>query len=90
MNDLTAEPSELSGRGTIPQEVSSQGREIRKWQAIARMVDPNPDVLPFSLSTTEPERRWAFFSQAYGILQQSESRAMDEVSDTSEEAVDIF
>ena len=70
MPDLTEEPDELPGQGTIPDQVSDQNREIKKWRAIARMVNNNPDVLTFSLSTTEPERRWAFFALASGVLAQ--------------------
>lgn len=90
MDNLIAKQGELSEEGTFQPQVSYQNREIKKWQAIARMVDSNPDVLPFPLSTTEPERRWAFFSQASGILLQSGSRVVDETSDSPEAAVDIF
>jgi hypothetical protein len=55
------------------------------------MVDTNPDVLPFSLSITEPERRWAFFAQASGILYQSLSREINGVGDKSDaSSVAIF
>jgi hypothetical protein len=90
MNDLIENPGELSEDRTFQSQVSYQKREIKKWKAIARMVATNSDVLPFSHSTTEPERRWAFFSQASGILHQSASRAVDEGSDTSVATVDIF
>jgi hypothetical protein len=90
MDDLIEKPGGLSEVRVFQPQVSYQNREIKKWQAIARMVDSNPDVLPFSLATTEPERRWAFFSQASGILHLSESRAIDDGSDTSEAVVDIF
>ena len=90
MDDLIAQLGELSEDREFQPQVSYQNREIKKWQAIARMVDSNPEVLPFSLATTEPERRWAFFSQASGILHLSESRAINEVSETSEAVVDIF
>jgi hypothetical protein len=87
---LTEEPEEVPGQGTILNQVSDQNREINKWRAIARMVDNNPDVLPFSLSITEPERRWAFFARASGILHQSLTREIDEVGDISEASVAIF
>jgi len=90
MDDLIENPGELSGNRIFQPQVSYRNREIKKWKAIARMVDTNPDVLPFSHSITEPERRWAFFSQASGILHQSASRAVDEVSDTSGAVIDIF
>jgi hypothetical protein len=91
MDDLTAEPGELPELDTIQLQVSDQNREIKKWQAIAKMVDINPDVLPFSLSTTEPERRWAFFAQASGILYQSLTREINEVGDiTDVSSVAIF
>jgi hypothetical protein len=90
MDDLTALSEELPEHGTIPPQVSDQKREIKKWRAIARMVDTNPDVLPFSLSTTEPERRWVFFSQASGILHQSLTREINGVGDPSEAVVAIF
>lgn len=90
MDDLIAEPGELSGHEIISSQVSDQDREIKKWHAISRMVEPDPDVLPFSLSTTGPERLWAFFTRASVILQQSEDRAMDEVTGISEATVDIF
>jgi hypothetical protein len=91
MDDLKEEPEELLELVTIQFQVSDQNREIKKWQAIARMVDTNPDVLPFSLSTTEPERRWAFFSRASGILHQSLTREINEVGDiTDTSSVAIF
>jgi hypothetical protein len=90
MDDLIENPGELSEDRTFQTQVSYRNREIKKWNAIARMVDTTPDVLPFSHSTTEPERRWAFFSQASGILHQSASRAVDEISDTSGAVVDIY
>ena len=90
MDDLIEKPGGLSDGRVFQPQVSYQNREIKKWQAIARMVDSNPDVLPFSLASTEPERRWAFFSQASGILHLSESRAIDEITDTPEAVVDIF
>ncbi len=91
MDDLTEEPEELPELATIQFQVSDQNREIKKWQAIARMVDTNPDVLPFSLSTTEPERRWAFFARASGILHQSLTREINEVGDISDtSSVAIF
>jgi hypothetical protein len=91
MDDLIAAPEEQSDSVLFQPQVFYQNREIKKWQAIARMVDPNPDVLPFALTTTDPERRWAFFSQASGILHQSEARAVEEVTDnTSGAVVEIF
>jgi len=90
MNDLTVQPGEFPGNDTIQSQVSDQNREIKKWGAIARMVNSNPDVLPFSLAITEPERRWAFFSQASGILHQSLTRNTDEIAEMSETVVAIF
>jgi len=90
MDDLTAFSEELPEHGTIQSQVSDQNREIKKWCAIARMVDTNPDVLPFSLSTTDPERRWVFFGQASGILHQLLTREMNEVGDPSEAVVAVF
>ena len=90
MDDLTAEQGKLSEHGTITPQVSDQNSEIKKWRAIARMVDPNPDVLPFSLSTTEPERRWAFVARASGIFHQSVTREIGEAAEMSEAAVAIF
>jgi hypothetical protein len=91
MDDLTAEPEGLPELATIQIQVSDQNREIKKWHAIARMVDRNPDVLPFSLSITEPERRWVFFARASGILHQSIIREINEVGDiTDASSVAIF
>ncbi len=90
MDDLTLDQGKLSGQNTIQLQVSDKNREIKKWQAIARMVDSNPDVLPFSLSITEPERRWAFFARASGILNQSVTRDIDEAAEISEAVVAIF
>jgi hypothetical protein len=89
MDDLKEDPEELLELATIQFPVSDQNRVIKKWQAIARMVDTTPDVLPFSLSTTEPERRWVFFARASGILHQT--REINEVGDiTDTSSVDIF
>ncbi len=90
MDDLTAETGGLSEHGTIQSQVSDQNREIKKWRAIARMVDTNPDVLPFSLSTTEPERRWAFVARASGIFHQTVTREIGEAAEMSEAVVAIF
>ena len=90
MDDLTAEQRELSEDGSVLPQVSDQNREIKKWRAIARMVDPNPDVLPFPVSTTDPERRWAFFSQASGLLYQSVTREINETADMPDAVVAIF
>jgi len=90
MDDLTAEQGERSERGTIHPRVADQNREIKKWNAIARMVDPNPEVLPFALSTTETERQWAFFARASGIVNPPVVREIDEVDDISDAVVTIF
>lgn len=90
MDDLTTDSGDLSGHGTFQPRISDQTRDIRKWQAMARMIDPNPDVLPFSLSTTEPERRWAFFTRAAGIVYPALTRTTEDGSDMSEVAVTIF
>jgi hypothetical protein len=91
MDDLAAEPKGLPELATIEVQVSDQNREIKKWQAIARMVDRNPDVVPFSHSITEPERRWVFFARASGILHQSLIREINEVGDkTDVSSVAIF
>jgi hypothetical protein len=90
MDDLTENPGELIEDRTFQPQLSYRNREINKWKAIARLVDTNSDALPFSRSTSEPERRWAFFSQASGILNQSALRAVDDLSDTSGAVVDIF
>jgi len=90
MDDLTLDQGKLSGQNTIQLQVSDKNREIKKWQAIARMVDSNPDVLPFSHSITEPERRWAFFARASGILNQSVTRDIDGAAEMSEAVVAIF
>jgi hypothetical protein len=90
MDDLTAEQRDQSGYGISQPQVSDQNREIKKWHAIARMVDSYPDVLSFSITITDPERRWAFFSQASGILHRSADRAITEVTDTSEVVIDIY
>lgn len=84
MDDLTAVPDELPELAKLQFQVSDQAREIKKWQAIARMMDNNTDVLPFSLSTTDPEWRWVFFARASGILHQSLSREINEVGDIKE------
>ena len=39
MDDLTAEQRNQSGHGIFQPQVSDQNREIKKWHAIARMVD---------------------------------------------------
>jgi hypothetical protein len=73
--------------GPIHFNTPYQQREIKKWRAIAIMVDTNPDVLPFSISSTEHERRWAFFSQASGILH---TPALRESVESQEAVVAIF
>ena len=90
MDDLTAEQGERSERGTSQSRVSDQNREIKKWNAIARMVDPNPEVLPFALSTTEPERQWAFFARASGIVHPPITKEIDEFTEISDAVVTIF
>jgi hypothetical protein len=91
MDDLTAVPDELHELAKLPFQVSYQDRQIKKWQAIARMMDNNPDVLPFYLSTTDPERRWVFFTRASGILHQSLSREINKVGDIKDaSSVAIF
>jgi hypothetical protein len=90
MDDMTAETRELSEQGTIQTKVSDHNREIKKWQSIAKMVDSIPDVLPFSHSITEPERRWVFYARASGIVQQSVSREIDDAAEMSEAVVAIF
>jgi hypothetical protein len=87
---MTAETRGLSEHGTILTQVSDQNREIKKWQAIARMVDSTPDVLPFSHSITEPERRWAFYARASGIVQRSVTREIDDAAEMSDAVVAIF
>ncbi|MCX6700375.1 MAG: hypothetical protein NTV68_10705 [Methanomicrobiales archaeon] len=90
MDDLTEEQGERSERRTIHTLISDQNREIKKWNAIARMVDPNPEVLPFALSTTEPERQWAFFARASEIVHPPITREIDEVTEISDVVVTIF
>jgi hypothetical protein len=84
MGGMTLETDELTDLASIRLQESDQNREIKKWHAIAKMVDINPDVLQFSLSITEPERRWAFFAQASGILYQSLTREINEVGDRAD------
>jgi hypothetical protein len=90
MDDLTADQMEQSGHEISRFQLSDQNREIKKWHAIARMVNSYPDVLPFSLIITDPERQWAFFSQASGIIRQSKDKSIAEVTDTSEVVIDIY
>lgn len=90
MDDLTDVQPESPGEMGVKDVVPFQTREIRKWQVIASMVDTNPDVLPFPISTNRPERLWAFFSQASGILQQTDITKMAEEADSAGASVIIF
>ncbi|GEM_PF-2857990 len=90
MDNLKAEQGEQYGPGTSRPFISDRTRDIKKWQAIASMVDPDPDVLSFSLTSTESERRWAFFTRASGISRPGIPGDPGEVDDRSEEVVMIF
>jgi hypothetical protein len=90
MEDLTADQIEQSGQEISLFQVSDPNWEIKKWHAIARMVNSYPDVMSFSRIITDPERRWAFFIQASGILHRFENRAIAKVAATSEAVINIY
>jgi hypothetical protein len=63
--------------------VSSQDHssdQIQKWQAISRMIEHAPDAVPFRISATGPEMRWAFLGLAMGLFPQNENTGLVRVT----------
>ena len=64
-------------------------RDLKKWKAMAGMLDSFPDVLTFSSGTSEHEWRWVIFGQAQELFSNTLIRTTLE-TEPSDSMVAIF